>query len=172
MDVKLLVCQRICMMCKSNSCLDATQIVRVVVAGGLLKGTEGLLQATTHNQPRQQAAALAPIRSAYSISTPSPLADPCSALSGTSSTCVKMHFCWLVFPFAELFFLLLCPLVYWTEDQRSQQALFLHTALFMRRDYLLSCVAWSCLSWLASSNGSMFCLSLPLFSASCMCGCC
>ena len=39
------------------------QIVRVVVAGGLLKSTEGLLQATTHKQPRQQAAALAPIRS-------------------------------------------------------------------------------------------------------------
>lgn len=40
------------------------QIVRVVIAGGLLKSTEGLLQATTHKQPRQQAAALGPIRSA------------------------------------------------------------------------------------------------------------
>ncbi|KAL3142785.1 hypothetical protein ABBQ38_003084 [Trebouxia sp. C0009 RCD-2024] len=39
-----------------------SKIVRVVVAGGLLKSTEGLLQATTHKQPRQQAAALAPIR--------------------------------------------------------------------------------------------------------------
>ena len=38
------------------------QIVRVVIAGGLLRSTEGLLQATTHKQPRQQAAALAPIR--------------------------------------------------------------------------------------------------------------
>ncbi|DBA81928.1 hypothetical protein WJX77_005299 [Trebouxia sp. C0004] len=39
-----------------------SKIVRVVVAGGLLKSTEGLLQAITHKQPRQQAAALAPIR--------------------------------------------------------------------------------------------------------------
>lgn len=39
-----------------------SKIVRVVIAGGLLRSTEGLLQATTHKQPRQQAAALAPIR--------------------------------------------------------------------------------------------------------------
>ena len=43
--------------------IACVQIVRVVVAGGLLKSTEGLLQATTHKQPPQQAAALAPIRS-------------------------------------------------------------------------------------------------------------
>ena len=43
------------------------QIVRVVIAGGLLRSTEGLLQATTHRQPRQQAAALAPIRYALSL---------------------------------------------------------------------------------------------------------
>ena len=43
------------------------QIVRVVVAGGLLKSTEGLLQATIHKQPRQQAAALAPIRQALPL---------------------------------------------------------------------------------------------------------
>lgn len=37
------------------------QIVRVVIAGGLLRSTDGLLQAT-HKQPRQQAASLGPIR--------------------------------------------------------------------------------------------------------------
>lgn len=42
--------------------MRVSKIVRVVVAGGLLKSTEGLLQATTHKQPCQQAAALAPIR--------------------------------------------------------------------------------------------------------------
>lgn len=110
------------------------QIVRVVVAGGLLKGTEGLLQATTHNQPRQQAAALAPIRSVHGISTLIPLPETCLALSSASGTCLKM---WLVSLSADLSLLLLvCPLV---------------PGLF--------CVPGSCLSWLAGSSGSMFCLS-------------
>ena len=54
--------------CASAQFGSPMQIVRVVVAGGLLKSTEGLLQATTHKQPRQQASALAPIRSGGHIS--------------------------------------------------------------------------------------------------------
>ena len=38
------------------------QVVRVIIAGGLLKSTEALAQPTAHNNPRQQAAMLAPIK--------------------------------------------------------------------------------------------------------------
>ena len=38
------------------------QVVRAVIAGGLLKSTEALAQPTAHSNPRQQAAMLAPIK--------------------------------------------------------------------------------------------------------------
>ena len=53
------------------------QVVRTVVAGGLMHGSEHLAAATTHSKPRQQNAALAPIRYA---STCSSLLVLCSSL--------------------------------------------------------------------------------------------
>ena len=44
----------------------APQIVRTIVAGGLLRSVEPILQATALAKQRQQAAALAPIKYAYS----------------------------------------------------------------------------------------------------------
>ncbi|KAK9865862.1 hypothetical protein WJX84_002679 [Apatococcus fuscideae] len=40
----------------------ASKVVRLVMAGGLMHSTDSLSQATTHVKPRQQAAALAPLR--------------------------------------------------------------------------------------------------------------
>lgn len=42
----------------------AVQIVRIVIAGGLLRSVEPILQATAQAKQRQQAAALAPIKCA------------------------------------------------------------------------------------------------------------
>ena len=52
--------------CVSKEASTWMQIVRVVVAGGLLRSTDDLLQAT-HKQPRQQAATLGPIRYGWLI---------------------------------------------------------------------------------------------------------
>ncbi|KAK9828305.1 hypothetical protein WJX74_008076 [Apatococcus lobatus] len=40
----------------------ASKVVRLIIAGGLMHSTDSLSQATTHVKPRQQAAALAPLR--------------------------------------------------------------------------------------------------------------
>ena len=48
----------------------ALQIVRTIVAGGLLRSVEPILQATALAKQRQQAAALAPIKCAH---LPSPV---------------------------------------------------------------------------------------------------
>jgi len=44
--------------------LHATQVVQVVIAGGLLRNAEALAAPTTHASFRQQNAVLAPVRSA------------------------------------------------------------------------------------------------------------
>ena len=41
---------------------EPVQVVRAVIAGGLLKSTEALAQPTAHSNPRQQAAMLAPLK--------------------------------------------------------------------------------------------------------------
>ena len=44
------------------SMLGSMQVVRLIVAGGLMHSTDSLSQATMHIKPRQQAATLAPLR--------------------------------------------------------------------------------------------------------------
>jgi hypothetical protein len=58
----------------------ALQIVRTIVAGGLLRSVEPILQATALAKQRQQAAALAPIKYAY-LNLPMDLQLACSCQS-------------------------------------------------------------------------------------------